>query len=64
MPSKSVRGDADGGWPGDGVDLDQGDEDNGPDGAMAAGAADPRYSAGGLIKAIALRWRTNFGSFG
>jgi hypothetical protein len=28
-----------------GVDFDRGEEDNGPDGAMAAGAADPRYSA-------------------
>ena len=42
----------------------QGEEDDGPDGAMAAGAADTRYSAGGLINAIAVRWRPNFGSFG
>ena len=32
---------------------------------VAAGAADNRrYSAGGLINAIAVRWRTNLGSFG
>ena len=29
----------------------------------SAGAAEP-YSAGGLINAMAFRWRTNFGSFG
>ena len=44
--------------------LGKGEEDDGPDGAMAAGAADNRYSAGGLISATALRWRTNLGNFG
>jgi hypothetical protein len=44
--------------------LGEDEEDDGPDGAMAAGAADNRYSAGGLISAIAVRWRANFGSFG
>jgi hypothetical protein len=40
-----------------------GDED-GPEVGVGVGAADPRYSAGGLINAMAVRWRTNFGSFG
>ena len=44
--------------------FDRGEEDNGPDGAMAAGAADNRYLAEGLINAIAFRWRTNLGNFG
>ena len=39
------------GW----ISFDRGEEDDGPDGAMAAGAADNRYSAGGLINAIAFR---------
>ena len=35
-----------------------------PKSELSRGAADTRYSAGGLINAIAVRWRANFGSFG
>ena len=43
----------------------EGEEDNGPDGATGRrGRRQSRYSAGGLINAIAVRWRTNLGSFG
>ena len=35
-----------------------------PGGSWLPGAADNRYSAGGLISASAVRWRANFGSFG
>ena len=34
-----------------------------PKSELTAGAADTRY-CGGLINAMAVRWRTNFGSFG
>jgi hypothetical protein len=51
--------------PGDEVDLvGIGEETTAPAAQLAAGAADNRHSAGGLINAIALRWRTNLGSFG
>jgi len=51
--------------PGDGVDFDRGlGRATASKPELAAGAADNRYSAGGLINAIAFRWRTNLGSFG
>ena len=46
------------------MDFDWGEEDDGPEKRLVRGAADNRYSAGGLINAIAFRCRTNFGSFG
>ena len=41
-----------------------GERTTAPKSEWSCGAADVRYSAGGLINAIALRWRTNLGSFG
>ena len=50
--------------PGDGWILIGARKTTAPKPQLAAGAADNRYSAGGLINAIAFRWRTNLGSFG
>ena len=41
-----------------------GERTTAPKSERSCGAADISYSAGGLINAMALRWRTNLGSFG
>ena len=43
--------------PGDGVDFEWARKPTAPMAMLAGGAADIRYSAGGLINAIAARWR-------